>query len=66
MPESGSGLVREYCDSDAADDIQCVDLGGRRIIKKKKSSSKTAIGGALRQVKTKFYTGQRFSEKELA
>nr|WP_049996992.1 hypothetical protein [Halococcus sediminicola] len=24
--------------SDAADDMQCVDLGGRRIIKKKKSS----------------------------
>ena len=23
--------------SDAADDMQCVDLGGRRIIKKKKS-----------------------------
>ena len=26
--------------SDAADDLLCVDLGGRRIIKKKKSSQK--------------------------
>ena len=26
--------------SDAADDLLCVDLGGRRIIKKKKQSSK--------------------------
>eukprot|EP00825_Cyclidium_porcatum_P007174 TRINITY_DN13597_c0_g1_i1.p3 TRINITY_DN13597_c0_g1~~TRINITY_DN13597_c0_g1_i1.p3 ORF type:complete len:128 (-),score=11.97 TRINITY_DN13597_c0_g1_i1:72-455(-) len=27
--------------SDAADDMQCVDLGGRRIIKKKKNRQKT-------------------------
>ena len=26
--------------SDAADDMQCVDLGGRRIIKKKKNKKK--------------------------
>ncbi len=26
--------------SDAADDMQCVDLGGRRIIKKKKKKKK--------------------------
>ena len=26
--------------SDAADDLLCVDLGGRRIIKKKKNSKK--------------------------
>ena len=35
---SGSGKS-QYCllyTSDAADDMQCVDLGGRRIIKKKK------------------------------
>ena len=31
--------VTDFCllyTSDAADDMQCVDLGGRRIIKKKK------------------------------
>ena len=33
------GLLGEHCllyTSDAADDLLCVDLGGRRIIKKKK------------------------------
>ena len=29
--------------SDAADDLLCVDLGGRRIIKKKKTNNKTSI-----------------------
>ena len=29
--------------SDAADDLLCVDLGGRRIIKKKKKQTKTTI-----------------------
>eukprot|EP00825_Cyclidium_porcatum_P019996 TRINITY_DN22837_c0_g1_i1.p1 TRINITY_DN22837_c0_g1~~TRINITY_DN22837_c0_g1_i1.p1 ORF type:complete len:141 (-),score=27.81 TRINITY_DN22837_c0_g1_i1:41-463(-) len=29
--------------SDAADDMQCVDLGGRRIIKKKKKKKKRAM-----------------------
>eukprot|EP00825_Cyclidium_porcatum_P040843 TRINITY_DN5253_c0_g1_i1.p1 TRINITY_DN5253_c0_g1~~TRINITY_DN5253_c0_g1_i1.p1 ORF type:complete len:191 (+),score=21.99 TRINITY_DN5253_c0_g1_i1:45-617(+) len=29
--------------SDAADDMQCVDLGGRRIIKKKKKTSSTGV-----------------------
>eukprot|EP00825_Cyclidium_porcatum_P018338 TRINITY_DN20936_c0_g1_i1.p2 TRINITY_DN20936_c0_g1~~TRINITY_DN20936_c0_g1_i1.p2 ORF type:complete len:152 (-),score=45.69 TRINITY_DN20936_c0_g1_i1:35-490(-) len=29
--------------SDAADDMQCVDLGGRRIIKKKKKNYKLSI-----------------------
>ena len=37
--------VSESCllyTSDAADDLLCVDLGGRRIIKKKKIINKTA------------------------
>ena len=29
-----------YYTSDAADDLLCVDLGGRRIIKKKKKKKK--------------------------
>ena len=36
---SFSGVHVEVCllyTSDAADDLRCVDLGGRRIIKKKK------------------------------
>eukprot|EP00825_Cyclidium_porcatum_P046204 TRINITY_DN7203_c0_g1_i1.p2 TRINITY_DN7203_c0_g1~~TRINITY_DN7203_c0_g1_i1.p2 ORF type:complete len:112 (+),score=22.02 TRINITY_DN7203_c0_g1_i1:152-487(+) len=38
-----SGLVHSCLlyTSDAADDMQCVDLGGRRIIKKKKKKSRT-------------------------
>ena len=35
--------IFDYCllyTSDAADDMQCVDLGGRRIIKKKKKKKK--------------------------
>eukprot|EP00825_Cyclidium_porcatum_P011741 TRINITY_DN16055_c0_g1_i1.p3 TRINITY_DN16055_c0_g1~~TRINITY_DN16055_c0_g1_i1.p3 ORF type:complete len:112 (-),score=25.72 TRINITY_DN16055_c0_g1_i1:46-381(-) len=35
--------IYKYCllyTSDAADDMQCVDLGGRRIIKKKKQRKK--------------------------
>ena len=45
-PDRVSGLVRAFAGgitrtcllytSDAADDLLCVDLGGRRIIKKKK------------------------------
>src|SRR5680860_1893383 len=39
------GTVQRYCPcllytSDAADDLLCVDLGGRRIIKKKKKKKK--------------------------
>src|SRR5680860_1891472 len=37
-PESCSCLLYT---SDAADDLLCVDLGGRRIIKKKKKKQKT-------------------------
>eukprot|EP00657_Telonema_sp_P-1_P011107 TRINITY_DN5934_c0_g1_i1.p1 TRINITY_DN5934_c0_g1~~TRINITY_DN5934_c0_g1_i1.p1 ORF type:complete len:127 (-),score=50.91 TRINITY_DN5934_c0_g1_i1:38-418(-) len=48
--EEASGLVLQgytisynclLYTSDAADDLLCVDLGGRRIIKKKKKSSNT-------------------------
>ena len=38
-PSSGIRVVQGACllyTSDAADDLLCVDLGGRRIIKKKK------------------------------
>ena len=33
---TGMGALCLLYTSDAADDMQCVDLGGRRIIKKKK------------------------------
>ena len=38
LESAGSGLVAACLlyTSDAADDLLCVDLGGRRIIKKKK------------------------------
>src|SRR5680860_1860496 len=42
--QSHTGHTRAYCcllyTSDAADDLLCVDLGGRRIIKKKKKKKK--------------------------
>ena len=31
--------------SDAADDMQCVDLGGRRIIKKRQSDRLVVVAG---------------------
>ena len=34
--------------SDAADDLLCVDLGGRRIIKQKKKKKKTQKGRVIR------------------
>src|SRR5659263_546116 len=42
-PELGSREGQDVCllyTSDAADDLLCVDLGGRRIIKKKKKNAK--------------------------
>ena len=36
----GQGVVCLLYTSDAADDLLCVDLGGRRIIKKKKEQKK--------------------------
>src|SRR5665213_1879104 len=42
-PYGSSKLMSEICllyTSDAADDLLCVDLGGRRIIKKKKKKKK--------------------------
>src|SRR5450756_3151996 len=42
MPhESGQSYACLLYTSDAADDLLCVDLGGRRIIKKKKKQTKT-------------------------
>ena len=35
-----AGTAVSYTTSDAADDLLCVDLGGRRIIKKKKKKKK--------------------------
>ena len=35
--------------SDAADDLLCVDLGGRRIIKKKKNTTHTTAHNTLPQ-----------------
>ncbi|CZR99376.1 putative glycine dehydrogenase (decarboxylating) subunit 2 [Clostridioides difficile] len=40
--------------SDAADDMQCVDLGGRRIIKKKKHESKRGGRDARKHKKTEY------------
>ena len=37
LPDAGSCLLYT---SDAADDLLCVDLGGRRIIKKKHNTTK--------------------------
>ena len=43
---SGFGLLKDPCllyTSDAADDLLCVDLGGRRIIKKKNNISTSIL-----------------------
>src|SRR5450756_463723 len=40
IPESMLVLICLLYTSDAADDLLCVDLGGRRIIKKKKKAQK--------------------------
>ena len=40
LDEGTSNTVSLYT-SDAADDLLCVDLGGRRILKKKNNSNKT-------------------------
>src|SRR5450756_3241570 len=42
IPETGCNRTCLLYTSDAADDLLCVDLGGRRIIKKKKKN-KTQI-----------------------
>ena len=39
-PNAGADIACLLYTSDAADDMQCVDLGGRRIIKKKKKKKK--------------------------
>ena len=41
--------------SDAADDLLCVDLGGRRIIKKKKTKSKENESRYNKQTTTQYY-----------
>mgnify|MGYP002681699144 CR=1 FL=1 len=48
LSNQGLRFTNGYCTcllytSDAADDLLCVDLGGRRIIKKKKTNNKTSI-----------------------
>ena len=43
--ETYSSLTCLLYTSDAADDLLCVDLGGRRIIKKKKNNIKGCIKG---------------------
>ena len=53
------GLSSEACllyTSDAADDLLCVDLGGRRIIKKKKKKMKN-------KMKIQGYTKERITIK---
>ena len=40
VPPSGNHICLLYT-SDAADDLLCVDLGGRRIIKKKNNHNNT-------------------------
>ena len=39
--------------SDAADELLCVDLGGRRIIKKKKTKKQTPISATALNIKKK-------------
>ena len=39
--DDGRGMPCLLYTSDAADDLLCVDLGGRRIIKKKKKANKS-------------------------
>eukprot|EP00825_Cyclidium_porcatum_P041626 TRINITY_DN54_c0_g1_i5.p2 TRINITY_DN54_c0_g1~~TRINITY_DN54_c0_g1_i5.p2 ORF type:complete len:123 (-),score=4.50 TRINITY_DN54_c0_g1_i5:5-373(-) len=41
VPQTDTGCL--LYTSDAADDMQCVDLGGRRIIKKKKKKKKNSL-----------------------
>eukprot|EP00831_Metopus_contortus_P007583 TRINITY_DN12897_c0_g1_i1.p2 TRINITY_DN12897_c0_g1~~TRINITY_DN12897_c0_g1_i1.p2 ORF type:complete len:139 (-),score=27.71 TRINITY_DN12897_c0_g1_i1:5-421(-) len=45
--------------SDAADDTPCVDLGGRRIIKKKNNDNTRARNHSTSQILTKGYTDCR-------
>ena len=45
--------------SDAADDMQCVDLGGRRIIKKKKTQKNRGRGRARRRCCCFFFFKQK-------
>ena len=47
--------------SDAADDMQCVDLGGRRIIKKRRTSGRGAWG---RGVLTSSMPREKFFQAE--
>eukprot|EP00825_Cyclidium_porcatum_P001657 TRINITY_DN10753_c0_g1_i3.p3 TRINITY_DN10753_c0_g1~~TRINITY_DN10753_c0_g1_i3.p3 ORF type:complete len:112 (-),score=12.17 TRINITY_DN10753_c0_g1_i3:46-381(-) len=41
--EPGTNNTYLLYTSDAADDMQCVDLGGRRVIKKKKNKRKVRV-----------------------
>ena len=43
--------------SDAADDLLCVDLGGRRIIKKKAEPTKHKPGGHIERIQKDFWFG---------
>ena len=55
-------LMVIYCllyTSDAADDMQCVDLGGRRIIKKKKTQKNRGRGRARRRCCCFFFFKQK-------
>ena len=44
--------------SDAADDLLCVDLGGRRIIKKKNQTKKKQKNKTINPNNTEAHTGQ--------
>ena len=66
----GTGLDSTWCwstmpitcllyTSDAADDMQCVDLGGRRIIKKKKTQKNRGRGRARRRCCCFFFFKQK-------
>ena len=50
----GAVLVLSLIHTDAADDLLCVDLGGRRIIKKKKTY--TVEGGGVVKKKIQMYS----------
>ena len=41
--------------SDAADDLLCVDLGGRRILKKKNNENKENLGITIDQITKTYY-----------
>ena len=45
--------------SDAADDMQCVDLGGRRIIKKSDTREVSRHGGAAAGARLAFFSSRR-------